>query len=159
MRMSPLPLDPELRTLIVNANHARREALASTAPGRTSAAEQRLVQAWDANRRLAVYGTLAPGRENHHMVAGLDGSWSRGYVTGELWQSGWGARYGYPALRWDPSGDALGVSVLSSRLLPEHWSELDEFEGDEYLRILVPVFDSPRVDARVITVANLYAVR
>ena len=157
--MSPLPLDPELQSLIVAANHARREALASTAPRQTSLAEQRLAREWDANRRLAVYGTLAPGRENHHMVAGLDGSWSRGYVTGELWQSGWGARYGYPALRWDPSGDALGVSMLSSRLLPEHWSELDEFEGDEYLRIFVPVFDSPRVEARVVSVANLYAVR
>jgi gamma-glutamylcyclotransferase (GGCT)/AIG2-like uncharacterized protein YtfP len=157
--MPPLPLDPDLHALITNANHARREALASDGPRTTSPAEQRLVQQWDANRRLAVYGTLAPGQSNHHMVAGLDGAWSRGFVTGELWASGWGARYGFPALRWDPAGDPLAVSLLSSRLLPEHWSELDAFEGDEYLRILVPVFDSPRADARLLTVANLYGVR
>ncbi len=41
--------------------------------------------------RLATYGTLAPGRANHHQLDGLAGRWFVGSVRGRLFASGWGA--------------------------------------------------------------------
>ena len=44
-----------------------------------------------AHHRLATYGTLAPGRVNHHQLDGLEGQWLQGHVRGTLVASGWGA--------------------------------------------------------------------
>ena len=44
--------------------------------------------------RLFVYGTLAPGRENHHVMRGIEGSWESATITGELISEGWGAALG-----------------------------------------------------------------
>jgi gamma-glutamylcyclotransferase (GGCT)/AIG2-like uncharacterized protein YtfP len=48
--------------------------------------------------RLAVYGSLAPGRENHWVLAGMSGAWQKGSVRGRLHPEGWGATEGYPAI-------------------------------------------------------------
>src|ERR1700733_10423453 len=53
------------------------------------------------DRRLAVYGTLAPGRVNHHQISALAGNWKRGTVKGKLLSSGWGAALGFPGLILD----------------------------------------------------------
>ena len=58
----------------------------------------------EADSRLATYGTLAPGRVNHHELAGLKGVWQQGTVRGKLVAAGWGATLGYPALILDPQG-------------------------------------------------------
>jgi hypothetical protein len=47
--------------------------------------------ALDARHRLTTYGSLAPGRPNHHQLDGLEGRWSRGHVRGTLVDAGWGA--------------------------------------------------------------------
>lgn len=88
----------------------------------------------DLDTRLAVYGTLAPGRVNHHQVSSLQGSWQRGTVTGKLVSAGWGAAMGFPALILDPLGPSLDVDLLHSKDLPRHWARLDEFEGIGYRR-------------------------
>ncbi|MDX1644332.1 MAG: gamma-glutamylcyclotransferase [Thermoanaerobaculia bacterium] len=116
-----------------------------------------------AHCRLAVYGTLAPGKANHHLVEPLRGSWRRGEVRGSLHPHGWGATLGFPALVWDPAADPIGVDLLESPALASAWPELDAFEGEAYLRILVPVA-SPRhsvepTEVAAIRVANLYASR
>jgi gamma-glutamylcyclotransferase (GGCT)/AIG2-like uncharacterized protein YtfP len=105
-----------------------------------------------ASCRLAVYGSLAPGKDNHHLLAGLGGDWSDGRVEGELYASGWGARHGFPGLRWIPGHPGVTVRVLTADGLPDHWPILDEFEGTEYRRILVPVLDNRGAP----DVANLY---
>jgi len=106
--------------------------------------------------RLAVYGSLAPGRANHHQLQDLRGEWRSGcIVRGDLAGRGWGAALGYPALRWSPSGPAVPVELFVSADLPRHWARVDEFEGTDYLRILVPVLSV----TGVIAVANLYAAR
>jgi gamma-glutamylcyclotransferase (GGCT)/AIG2-like uncharacterized protein YtfP len=89
--------------------------------------------------RLATYGTLAPGRPNHHQLDGLDGRWLEGHVYGTLVDAGWGANLGYPALILDPDGSAIGVQVFESVDLPAHWSRLDEFEGPGYDRVVTTV--------------------
>ena len=104
------------------------------------------------SKHLVVYGTLSPGRENHDRLTHLNGLWTEGFVRGELFQIGWGAAIGYPALRWDPTGGRVPAYLFVSEELPDHWDELDEFEGREYLRALVPFETS----AGIVSIANTY---
>jgi gamma-glutamylcyclotransferase (GGCT)/AIG2-like uncharacterized protein YtfP len=92
-----------------------------------------------ADTRLASYGTLAPGRPNHHQLAGLNGAWRQGTVRGWLGDAGWGAPLGYPGLVLDSAGPLVDVHLFESPDLPEHWSRLDEFEGAEYRRVVTQV--------------------
>lgn len=108
-----------------------------------------------ANHRLAVYGSLGPGRRNHHVLEPLGGSWRRGTVRGRLYLSGWGAGRTYPGLRIDPAGDEIGVQLLTSASLASEWGRLDAFEGDEYVRLLAAVC----CERTGYTIANIYTVR
>lgn len=94
----------------------------------------------DAHTRLATYGTLAPGRVNHHQLDGLQGRWLTGRVHGTLIEEGWGATLGFPALVLDPHGPAVEVRVFESDDLPAHWARLDAFEGSGYQRVVTWVF-------------------
>ncbi len=91
------------------------------------------------DKRLAVYGTLAPGRVNHHEISALAGNWQIGTVKGKLFSSGWGAALGFPGLILDPLGPSVDVHVFESTDLPEHWARLDEFEGSGYRRVITTV--------------------
>ena len=89
--------------------------------------------------RLAVYGTLAPGRINHHQISALAGNWQRGTVQGKLFSCGWGAAVGFPGLILDPLGPSVDVYLFESADLPNHWTRLDEFEGTGYQRVVTTV--------------------
>jgi gamma-glutamylcyclotransferase (GGCT)/AIG2-like uncharacterized protein YtfP len=118
--------------------------------------ERRLSATTSANCHLAVYGSLAPGEANAAQLESISGLWSDGYfVTGDLEERGWGSRLGFPGLRWRPSGPRVAVKVFSSRELPSHWERLDEFEGAEYRRIVVPLLDTESV----VGLANIYVLR
>lgn len=95
--------------------------------------------------RLAVYGTLAPGKPNHHQLSGLDGVWVPGSVRGRLVRKGWGVDYGYPAIVLDPDGPEVAVQLFVSPDLAAHWQRLDDFEGDGYRRerVMVTTADGP----------------
>jgi gamma-glutamylcyclotransferase (GGCT)/AIG2-like uncharacterized protein YtfP len=147
------PLEPVDLEALLELNRLR--ARGGSGP-RLQDLEDQFARDYSAHEHLAVYGTLAPGRPNHHQISDLAGEWLTGYsVTGELIDSGWAADLGYPALRWAPDGGAVPTHLFVSRQLPEHWARLDDFEGGDYLRILVPVHSG---DSRV-AVANLYAER
>lgn len=103
-------------------------------------------------QRLAVYGTLAPGRSNAHVMADIDGTWTPGIVRGTKTLVGWGAARGYPGITLDDGGDVECV-LFESRDLPAHWARLDDFEGPGYRRVRVPV----RTQGRVVT-AYIYAL-
>jgi len=90
-------------------------------------------------QRLAVYGSLAPDRPNHHHLAPLGGTWTSGVVRGRLVAEGWGATIGFPGLVLDPDGEAITVQVLESEALEAHWTRLDAFEGAGYRRVSVTV--------------------
>ena len=107
--------------------------------------------------RLAVYGSLAPGKENHYLLEKYLGTWSRGRVRGELVNAGWGAAGCYPGLVPREDGPWVDVQFFESAALTEEWSELDAFEGSEYRRVLVSVH-SDGADARVLYSAYLYAL-
>lgn len=105
--------------------------------------------------RLATYGTLGPGKPNHHHVSMIDGNWSTGSVRGYLHEAGWGAAQGFPGIVLDPSGPEVVVDVLESDHLSEHLERLDEFEGPGYARVLTHVqTPSGEVDAFIFVLAQ-----
>lgn len=135
--------DPVLAR-VLRATAARRQG------GCDVAAEAWLEARFGCSRRLAVYGTLAPGKANATQLAGCPGPWTRGAVTGRR------AQRRYPVFTFDPAARAVCVQVLESPTLTRQWHRLDAFEGTGYRRILVPV----RGPEGSLTVANLYeAVR
>lgn len=88
-------------------------------------------------QRLFVYGSLAPGRQNEHVLAPLGGTWQPATVRGRLRMAGWGASLGFPGLVLDPAGEEVKGQVFSSEKLAHFWPELDEFEGAQYARVPV----------------------
>lgn len=100
---------------------------------------------------LFVYGTLAPGRPNEHVLAPLGGDWQPATVRGHLQMQGWGAALGFPGLVPDAAGEEIAGLLFSSVDLDAFWSTLDELEGEEYARVLQPVrlADGSQIDAYV----------
>lgn len=84
--------------------------------------------------RLFVYGSLRPGEKNAHLLADIEGAWSRGSVRGHLRDGGWGAGIGYPAIVLADDGDVVEGDVFTSPEISAWWKSLDDFEGDEYRR-------------------------
>jgi gamma-glutamylcyclotransferase (GGCT)/AIG2-like uncharacterized protein YtfP len=89
---------------------------------------------------LFVYGTLAPGDVNAHVLAALDGSWTKAKVRGVLSDAGWGAAHGFPGLRLfrheasatEEAREFISGLLFESEGLRDMWSRLDEFEGTDY---------------------------
>jgi gamma-glutamylcyclotransferase (GGCT)/AIG2-like uncharacterized protein YtfP len=106
--------------------------------------------------RLFVYGTLAPGRPNAHVLAEVPGTWEPATVTGTLRQEGWGAAVGYPGIVLDARGGEVEGFLFSSERLAECWPRLDAFEGDGYARVLTPVrlADGTVVDAYIYSLSG-----
>src|SRR4028119_772405 len=106
----------EVWRLVNAANAARRQSDAS------GDAERWLDDHFGTGHTLAVYGTLAPGQLNHHVLAPLGGAWMDGLIEGGRVPvgrragggSGWRGGSGGSGSRWGgarPSvipGSALG---------------------------------------------------
>lgn len=89
--------------------------------------------------RLFVYGTLAPGRPNEHILGEIGGAWEPASVTGTLRWEGWGADMGFPGIDLDTQGAEVEGFLFSSEKLADHWAALDAFEGAAYERVLTTV--------------------
>jgi gamma-glutamylcyclotransferase (GGCT)/AIG2-like uncharacterized protein YtfP len=85
------------------------------------------------DERLVIYGTLAPGRENHTVIEDLGGDYRDCAVHGRIDEVD-----GLPYFTWAPSGASIGAQLFTSKQLPEKWDDLDRFEGDGYKRRLIP---------------------
>ena len=101
--------------------------------------------------RLFVYGTLAPGRPNEHVLSDVPGEWEAGTVNGTLVHDGWGAAASYPGIVLDEHGGEVEGFLFSSNSLAEHWARLDDFEGEGYERVLtiVKLKEGTAVDAYI----------
>jgi gamma-glutamylcyclotransferase (GGCT)/AIG2-like uncharacterized protein YtfP len=101
--------------------------------------------------RLFVYGTPAPARPKEHFLADVPGEWESATVTGTLLQEGWGSAVGYPGIVLDEHGGKVKGFLFSSECLAEHWTRLDEFEGEGYERVLttVKLKDGTAIDAYI----------
>ena len=89
--------------------------------------------------RLFIYGSLQPGGSNEHVLAAIGGEWEPAVIKGNLIEAGWGASMGYPGLVIDESGNDVHGHVFASSKLSAKWAYLDEFEGEEYERIVASV--------------------
>ena len=111
--------------------------------------------------RLFIYGNLAPNCPNHHIVAHIDGPWQSGTVEGHLVQQvqqGWGAVMGFPGIvisDLTKAKEEVKGMMLTSTQLAENWAMLDEFEGDQYERVIVSV----KLDAGHTENAYIYQIK
>ncbi len=103
---------------------------------------------------LFIYGTLAPGQENAHIMDGMNGIWRIASVHGRKVQSGWGADKGHPGLIPDPSGPTVQGLIFVSDDLAAHWPKLDAFEGSDYKRveILATLTSGEKIKAQIYSV-------
>jgi len=103
---------------------------------------------------LFVYGTLAPGEENAHIMDGMSGDWRKASVRGKRHNKGWGTHKGHPGFKPDDNGDIVNGLVFISDDLPKHWARLDKFEGADYQRISINVTlqDGEIIEAQVYSV-------
>ena len=106
-------------------------------------------------QRLFVYGTLAPGRANGHVLADVPGTWELATVRGRLLQQGWGAEVGFPGIVLDEDGPEVHGMLFSSVMLSGHWKRLDHFEGDGYERVLT----SAKLKSGGTAMAYIYVLR
>lgn len=106
--------------------------------------------------RLFVYGTLAPGKPNAHLLADVRGTWTPAAVRGVLLAQGWGAALGYPGIVLDPQAGAVNGLVFASDALAQHWARLDDFEGAGYVRVrtMATLADGSAVAAWVYALAG-----
>jgi hypothetical protein len=85
------------------------------------------------DHNLIVYGSLAPGGPNAFILSGLVGEWYRCSIRGHM-----GRYRGFKSFRYDPQGPEHSAWLFESVELPRGLPELDEFEGEEYRRIIIP---------------------
>jgi gamma-glutamylcyclotransferase (GGCT)/AIG2-like uncharacterized protein YtfP len=69
----------------------------------------------------------------------IPGSWQAATLRGRLLEEGWGATMGCPGIVPADDGDEIKGFVFSSEHLADHWSRLDAFEGEGYVRVAVTV--------------------
>ena len=86
--------------------------------------------------RLFVYGTLAPGQSNEHILSEVQGSWEPASVKGKRLNVTWGPAAGYPGVFLHNSDGEVQGLVFTSEDLPAHWARLDAFEGEGYTRTI-----------------------
>jgi len=149
----PLLLPDDILPTIDALNGMLRDkALASSQRSRALRLSDAL---FDATGHLIVYGSLSPGGSNHARLAHLDGTWSPGVVTGDLIPHGWGASLGYPAMQWRSDGPRVPAWLLRAPGLAAEgeWEALDQFEGEEYCRILAPFLS---LHGEIVAVGYLY---
>lgn len=144
-----IEVDPDLRRKLTVIRAARRT---ETADDASHIFEAELERTFHASRKLAVYGTLRPGRSNAHRLEVIGGTFERGFVRGALHPNGTCSTDGFPGFVVDEGHSWVELFVFHSERLPEHWHELDAFEGAGYRRVLVACRSvSDRID-----VVNLY---
>jgi len=127
------PVDRELVDRVAAHNAARHAAAVAGAHDDVERLDREAeITFGDPASRLVVYGTLRPGRSNHHLVADL-GAWEPATLWGTV-----GSWEGYPILR-PGAGAPVPADLVTSSTLAAHLDRLDDFEGPAYRRELVVV--------------------
>jgi gamma-glutamylcyclotransferase (GGCT)/AIG2-like uncharacterized protein YtfP len=101
-------------------------------------------------RRLLTYGTLSPGGANAHMLASISSSPRSVQIKGKIIPKNGLSYYDRYYRSADPM---ISCVLLESDDLPLIWPRLDDFEGTEYQRILVPYL----VDENEVGTGYIYA--
>ncbi|MCT7635662.1 gamma-glutamylcyclotransferase [Aliarcobacter butzleri] len=105
---------------------------------------------------LFVYGTLMPNCPNAHILENIVGKFLPVTVKGKLVDAGWSASMGYPGIRLEDGSDTIHGFLFYSDNLINHWDFLDEFEGEEFIRMPIKAerFDEIEVDTYIYTLKD-----
>ena len=97
---------------------------------------------------LFVYGTLMPNCPHGNVLEDIVGKFVPATVSGKLIDAGWSAGMGYPGIKLDRGNDTIHGFLFTSSNLINHWDSLDDFEGEEFVRVPVRVerYDEFEVD-------------
>lgn len=101
--------------------------------------EKDFLSCYQPENKLIIYGTLAPGKPNHHKISHIKGEWKPAILKGgKLEIKGWGADLGFNGFVPVSENEQTDIPcyVLFSDDLCKNWDFLDEFEGSGYKRIL-----------------------
>ena len=88
---------------------------------------------------LFIYGTLMPNSPHANILENIIGKFVPATVTGFLKDEGWSASMGYPGIKLNKEGDTIHGFLFYSNNLINHWENLDEFEGKEFIRVQTTV--------------------
>jgi gamma-glutamylcyclotransferase (GGCT)/AIG2-like uncharacterized protein YtfP len=66
-----------------------------------------------------------------------------------------GSEMGYPGIVLDDTGDEIKGYIFVSDKLDYHWDDLDDFEGEEYKRVLTKV----KTKDKMVVEAYIYILR
>lgn len=74
-----------------------------------------------------------------------------GYCERKPTSRGLGAETGYPGIVLDEEGEEIEGHLFISEDLPNHWDAIDEFEGEDYERVVTQAIleDGSSVDAYI----------
>ena len=119
--------------------------------------EEDVISTYEPEKKLIIYGSLAPNRPNHVKIEHIIGEWHKGTVMGHLENKGWGADLGFGGYTQTntPNDKPIEAFILFSDNLNENFQSLDRFEGDDYERILA-MFE---LDNGVVGIGNIYALK
>lgn len=86
---------------------------------------------------LFVYGSLRPDGSQANLLSCISGHWTAATVKGHFYPAAscYGANT-YPGVVLDKQGEEIAGFIFSSDNLDVHWSVLDEYEGEDYMRVL-----------------------
>ena len=119
--------------------------------------EKDLIKRYQPQNVFIVYGTLGPGRPNHQKVEHIQGKWYKATIKGKLEAKGWGSDLGYDGYVTAKAEDEQEIEgfILFSDELPVNWKRLDDFEGEEYQRILAQF----KLENGEVGIGNIYALK
>jgi len=140
-----------------NKNYSTTQRLNEKDDSDLSDEEKFVIKKYQPQNVFIVYGTLGPDRPNHHKIEHIQGRWSKATIKGKLEAKGWGADLGYYGYvkATSEEEEEIEAFILFSDELTMNWKFLDDFEGDEYERILAEF----KLENGESGVGNIYALK
>ena len=87
---------------------------------------------------LFLFMEIFIGKQHEDILRSLK-EHGKAHVRGNLYNIGSGPDYGYPGLKLNKIGSKIYGMLLKSKKLKEKLSEIEEFEGESYKRIISKV--------------------
>lgn len=86
------------------------------------------------NSKLGTYGTLKPNNVNHEVLKNIKGDWVTGKVRGFIKEED-----GLPFFTWSVESKTIELDLFVSESLQKELPRIDQFEGNRYHRIWIPI--------------------
>ncbi len=98
------------------------------------------------DQKLIVYGTLAPNIPNERLLGDIAGTWQDCKIRGKIVK-----RHGLEYFKWIQNAGEIDAKMFVSESLSDKLPSIDQFECENYHRILIPA----KVGKHLV-IANIY---